>query len=646
MAVKSIIDVDVNDDQFKSFMEMFKKYQDAIKKLPGAWGETEKAVGLARNKIEDMAGIIQKQTREQEKMRREVDKTNYAMGLLHKTTDKVYSRIKSTTADLFKWSGAVGILSTVVGAFSLAGFDQLARSASQARSQSMGIGIAPGQLQAANINYARFGGATPTLSRIAEMQSNVVEHQYLRNLGISDEDIKSKSAFDLLPRVLQGVGSGYQRLIEAGTTFNAGAHGYDQFGLSTHQLRQYAEVSRTGELATLNSQLPGRAAAIGGSEDVYRRYQDFITRIDTSWTSLQATLISKLEPLSAPLATLLDAFKNLAASALSSDGFKNNLKRFADWINDFAVRIGTDEAKKNMEAFANRVGEVVAGLGRMVEWFASWFPERPTTPEGTQGENQGTPIDRWYGWQRGNQEYFRQREREREAEREAAPPDNRPFLQRWLPGLERNGWRFRADPASYNGVSSSFLDRLSSAESRGNVNARNPLSSATGEFQFTRDTWLSVARKYGGSRVAGLSDDALLALRSHPTFAREMAEAHTRFDIAPGLAARGAPTSDLGLYAGWHFGAEGGASVMNAPGSMRMKEILGKRALLANPYLRGLTAGQWREQFSGRFGDGGGGGTQALSVQPGQGVQIMIFDATGGNNVNVSASLGVQGMAA
>ena len=645
MAVKSIIDVDVNDDQFKSFMEMFKKYQDAIKKLPGAWGETEKAVGLARNKMEEMAGIIQKQTREQEKMRREIDKTNYAMGLLHKTTDKVYSRIKSTTADLFKWSGAVSILSTVVGAFSLAGFDQLARSASQARSQSMGIGIAPGQLQAANINYARFGGATPTLSRIAEMQSSDVEKNYLRLLGISDEDIKSKSAFELLPQVLQGVGSGYQRLMEAGTTFNAGAYGYDQFGLSTHQLRQYAEASRTGELATLSSQLPGRAAAIGGSEDVYRRYQDFITRIDTSWTALQSTLISKLEPLSAPLATLVDAFKNLAASALSSDGFKNNLKRFADWINDFAVRIGTDEAKKNMEAFANRVGEVVAGLGRMVEWLASWFPERqiaPSSPSHGDDPNPHFPPATTFLEQNYlNRRYLENRN----------PPDNHSFMERTFPGLGRYGWQFRADPASYNGGGGSgsfttFLDRLSSAESRGNVNARNPLSSATGEFQFTRDTWLSVARKYGGSRVAGLSDDALLALRSHPTFAREMAEAHTRFDIAPGLAARGAPTSDLGLYAGWHFGAEGGASVMNAPGSMPMNQILSQKAIAANPYLRSLTAGQWRERFSGRFGDGGGGGTQALSVQPGQGVQIMIFDATGGNNVNVSASLGVQGMAA
>ena len=85
---------------------------------------------------------------------------------------------------------------------------------------------------------------------------------------------------------------------------------------------------------------------------------------------------------------------------------------------------------------------------------------------------------------------------------------------------------------------------------------------------------------------------------------------------------------------------------MNAPGSMPMNQILSQKAIAANPYLRSLTAGQWREQFSGRFGDGGGGGTQALSVQPGQGVQIMIFDATGGNNVNVSASLGAQGMAA
>ena len=615
MAVKSIIDVDVNDDQFKSFMEMFKKYQDAIKKLPGAWGETDKAVSHTRTKFEEMAGTISKQTREQEKMRREVDKTNSAMVSLGRSTSRVAGGIKDITVSLLKWGGAVGIFGSVMSAFSLAGFENLARGASQSRSQSMGIGISPGQLQAANITYERFGGASPTLSRIAEMQSDITQRYYLQNLGISREDIEQKSAFELLPQVLRGVGRGYSGLMEAGTTFNAGAYGYDQFGLSTHQLRQYAEASRTGELEELGARLPGKALSIGGSEQTNRRYQDFLDRLETAGQRLQTTLIDKLVDLADPLSNLVDAFTNLARSALGSQGFKDNLKSFADWINKFAVTLGSEEAKQNMVAFADSVGKVVSGLGRFVSWLAGWFPEAvpeiygPPSPLGGDDPALRTPDGRRRGTIRGG------------------------------------AGGFYAEPASFSG-GGSFLDRLSSAESRGNANARNPLSSATGEFQFTRDTWLSVARRYGGSRVAGLSDDALLALRSHPTFAREMAEAHTRFDIAPGLAARGAPTSDLGLYAGWHFGAEGGASVMNAPGSMPMNQILSQKAIAANPYLRSLTAGQWREQFSGRFGDGGGGGTQALSVQPGQGVQIMIFDATGGNNVNVSASLGAQGMAA
>ena len=41
---RPVIDIDVNDDKFKAFQKEFEKYQEALKKLPGAWGETDKAV--------------------------------------------------------------------------------------------------------------------------------------------------------------------------------------------------------------------------------------------------------------------------------------------------------------------------------------------------------------------------------------------------------------------------------------------------------------------------------------------------------------------------------------------------------------------------------------------------------------------------
>ena len=37
MVAKSIVDIDVNDDKFVSFMEKFREYQSALDDLPEAW---------------------------------------------------------------------------------------------------------------------------------------------------------------------------------------------------------------------------------------------------------------------------------------------------------------------------------------------------------------------------------------------------------------------------------------------------------------------------------------------------------------------------------------------------------------------------------------------------------------------------------
>ncbi|MGE4887767.1 lytic transglycosylase domain-containing protein, partial [Yersinia enterocolitica] len=62
MAAKSIIDIDVNDDKFQSFMEKFNEYQNALNDLPDAWrgvaqgiGDTEKETAKARSELQGVA---------------------------------------------------------------------------------------------------------------------------------------------------------------------------------------------------------------------------------------------------------------------------------------------------------------------------------------------------------------------------------------------------------------------------------------------------------------------------------------------------------------------------------------------------------------------------------------------------------------
>ena len=48
MAARSVLAIDVDDKAFKEFKALFDKYQEQLKKLPGAWGATDKRDGRCR----------------------------------------------------------------------------------------------------------------------------------------------------------------------------------------------------------------------------------------------------------------------------------------------------------------------------------------------------------------------------------------------------------------------------------------------------------------------------------------------------------------------------------------------------------------------------------------------------------------------
>ncbi len=610
MAVKSIIDVDVNDDAFKAFMEMFSKYQAALKKLPGAWNAAGKSIDKSGSVIEDMTDamgrqvdIINKQTREQEKMRREVDKTNRSMTDLGRSTARVAGGIKDITLSLLKFSTLTSAFGLLSGATGLMGFEALARSASQQRTQSMGLGITPGQLQAANITYERIGGGGSTLSSIADIQNDVTR-QYLLStrLGISQQDIQNKNPFELLPQTLSAIRSRYLAIPENLRGTLAPSLGLTEFGLSAQQLRQLGGMSEE-ELTGLGTSLSRNAERIGGNNDINRRYQDFLEQLGVAGARLQTTLIDKLTPLAEPLGKLVDAFTSLAASALGSNTFRDGLKAFADWINSFAQTLGTEETKTSIASFIEETGKMATSMmnaGRSVLSFI---------------EAMGSVV----GWIRRQFSFTRP---------DVPAPGN--------PMGDYNPMSY--SPGDYN----TFIDQMTRAESGGRDDARNPRSSASGRHQFIDETWLSVARRFGGSRIAGMSEEQILALRSDANFSRQMALSHTQFDIAPELLRSGVDPTNLALYAGWHFGGRGGAAVMQAGNDTPMSQILSAKAIAANPHLQNLTAGQWRNRYLGQFPGGGEGqpGRQALTVQPGQAVNIVISDSTGGNIINTSTSLG------
>ena len=103
MAVKSIIDIDVNDDAFKSFLKSLDKYKKTLTELPGAWSATGDAINTTRTDIISVGSAVMantemlaKQLSVHEKINRAVSNTDRLMINLRKSTSKVLSDLKDS----------------------------------------------------------------------------------------------------------------------------------------------------------------------------------------------------------------------------------------------------------------------------------------------------------------------------------------------------------------------------------------------------------------------------------------------------------------------------------------------------------------------------------------------------------------------
>jgi hypothetical protein len=137
----------------------------------------------------------------------------------------------------------------------------------------------------------------------------------------------------------------------------------------------------------------------------------------------------------------------------------------------------------------------------------------------------------------------------------------------------------------------SLADRIISAESGGNANARNPRSSATGLSQFIDSTWLAMISKHRPDLAEGKSREEVLALRTDPALSRQMTEAYAA-ENAGVLTKSGLPVTPGTQYLAHFAGPQGAVGVLSADPSLPVGSVLGEAAVRANPFLAKMTAGE------------------------------------------------------
>lgn len=390
MAAKTIVEIDVNDDKFQSFIEKFNEYQAALKDLPEQWQvsavgiantgkETAKATtetqALAKAFNDGAAAILsinsgldrlnsnlEKAGKNQSDFSRNAGNAKGFLNAATKDAKSLAGHIKDATTSLLTWSGIVGIFTGVLGAGGLFGLNRLAATTSSQRFTSLGLGTSIGALDSTAINYQRaLSNPTATLGAIRDAQEDLSKRWQFQAMGINNPD---RSPDQLLPQMIRNARDIF---VQNGSTLQgAQAHGLTNF-FSIDDLNRFKNMSEA-EIDAMDKRAQRDAKLLQISDQQAKQWQDFNVQLDYSSQSIRNTFIRGLTPLTPALTKLSDSLSVAIDTVLKSpelgkwiDGLSNGIQRFGNYL-------ASPEFSTDVDNFMTKVERLGTVIGKVVDW--------------------------------------------------------------------------------------------------------------------------------------------------------------------------------------------------------------------------------------------------------------------------------------
>ncbi len=269
MATKSVIEIDILDDKFKSFQQAFEKYQKAVKGMPADWQK----VNTTLNNIDAS----------QKKMNKSLSDNSKALKDVAFQTGVIAKNLASSAISIAKWValGAIG------SGFGLGG---IAASANDYRRKAQGLGISTGDLRGANVTLSRYINPESTLGNIADIKADLARQQILGRLGGG----ANQSPAEMLPNLLRNAVSQFK---QGGQSQQyAEALGLTQV-FTLEELRRLASLSEK-ELSDTIADYERIRNRLKVTDADSKAVQDFYVNLKLAGQEIETTLIKAIAPLS------------------------------------------------------------------------------------------------------------------------------------------------------------------------------------------------------------------------------------------------------------------------------------------------------------------------------------------------------------
>lgn len=392
MAAKSIVEIDVQDEKFQSFLEKFNEYQKALGELPEQWRgavhglgdaakETERvrdgtegitkafadgvaALASVNDGLDRLNGNLEKATKTQTEFNKKSGGARNFLNKASKDAKSLAGHIKDATTSLLSWGTVLGLFSGLAGAGGLWGLNHLAGNASAQRFTAMGLGTTAGGLNSTAVDFQKaLGNPVGTLGAIRDAQLDLSKRWQFRAMGVDNPD---RDPAELLPEMIKAARDIFVR--NGSTRQGAEAYGLTNY-FTLDDLNRFKKMSDE-EIDAMAKQAQQDTRRLQLTDQQLRQWQDFNIQLDRSKVSIGNTFIRGLAPLAPVLGKLSDAFSDAIETVLKSPELGKWIDGLSDGIRRFGNYLASPEFQKDVEAFISGVERLGRVIGKVIDWIS------------------------------------------------------------------------------------------------------------------------------------------------------------------------------------------------------------------------------------------------------------------------------------
>ncbi|EBW2588617.1 hypothetical protein DPK52_22615 [Salmonella enterica subsp. enterica serovar Typhimurium] len=392
MAAKSIVEIDVQDEKFQSFLEKFNEYKKALGELPEQWRgavhglgeaakETERvrdgtegitkafadgvaALASVNDGLDRLNGNMEKATKTQTEFNKKSGGARNFLNKASKDAKSLAGHIKDATTSLLSWGTVLGLFSGLAGAGGLWGLNHLAGNASAQRFTAMGLGTTAGGLNSTAVDFQKaLGNPVGTLGAIRDAQLDLSKRWQFRAMGVDNPD---RDPAELLPEMIKAARDIFVR--NGSTQQGAEAYGLTNY-FTLDDLNRFKKMSDE-EIDAMAKQAQQDTRRLQLTDQQLRQWQDFNIQLDRSKVSIGNTFIRGLAPLAPELGKLSDAFSGAIETVLKSPELGKWIDGLSDGIRRFGNYLASPEFQKDVEAFISGVERLGRVIGKVIDWIS------------------------------------------------------------------------------------------------------------------------------------------------------------------------------------------------------------------------------------------------------------------------------------